>query len=249
MQVQVEGAVEIVGEVVADPRVVGPGDNADGADLMAQQYVQALRPLLHRELAFIRQVSAPAIEKRAKIKEAGESALKEAAERMAKQQARGMQVHIRIVGGIVPGGAAEKSAPVPRQMIQAALAEALQEAVSSEEFARYQEENAKRTARHKRAAIAFLVMRIDAVLYLSTEQREKICEALDAKWNEKWQAWMDNNQSAPGYMPSLADKLIVPLLSKTQKQVWNQQQKVDYEAMSSFEGGQDQTDPWWDAKP
>ncbi len=98
----------------------------------------------------------------------------------------------------------------------------------------------------------FLVARLDAALFLTAEQREKICGALDAKWDDKWQSWTQVAQMGPEYMPEIPAALLLPHLTDNQKSVWRQQQKIEIETTDFLGGDQDQNndnDRWWGDAP
>src|SRR4030095_9130402 len=114
-------------------------EKAAEQDGRIQQYVQMLQPAMWKELDFVRQICDLKPEQRPKIKAAGEAATKQAARNMVNPQlVRGQRSNTQFTAG---------------QMIREGLTKALQETLSAEDLARFNDEVAKRVAAHKQATI------------------------------------------------------------------------------------------------
>ncbi len=202
---------------------------------MAPQLAQQLRPMLHSELAFIRQMCELPIEHRPKVRAAGEAALEKAGRLLAQQQ-------FGVNRGML-GGANEPSDP--RQLIADALAGALKESISAEQLAEYSREAAQRTARRKRAAILSAIAVLDEALFLTAEQRTAISESVESHWQADWEQWTMLQQYGGQYFPQIPDNYVVPHLNQEQRSVWNGLQKVSFGSWSGAEGQVPVDDGWW----
>ena len=225
-----------LGQVVAAPalNVVG---NAKVNEAVIQQFVQQFRPVLSAELAFVRLICDDlSVEQRARIKAAGEAALKDAAERQAKMQ---MQQQAQL---------AAKLAPVAT--IRDGLGEALQATLTTEQFERYSAEAAQRAATRKRAAIDCAIARLDATLCLTADQREKLIDSIAAQWQDDWESWLNLNIYGNQYTPMIPDQLVVSHLNAEQKAVWRGLQKINFSSWNVWNGQQvEEDDNWWGDKP
>jgi hypothetical protein len=111
----------------------------------------------------------------------------------------------------------------PRKAIQQILAAAIRTRLSDDLAARYAAEVASRDEDRKRAGVLALVAKLDGLLVLSSGQREQLGASLSSHFNE---AWLD--AAAPETdLPSLPDNLILPILTRTQREVWLGTVKVE----------------------
>lgn len=201
-------------------------------DAQAQQYVQMMQPLMWRELEFIRQTCDLKPDQRPKIKSAGDAGLKQAARDMVRP---------RLGGARTPATAGDT--------IRTEIGKALKAALTVEQLAAYEAEEARRRAADKQAAITSAVATIDGALFLNQEQRDKIVKELDTHWRADWEQWLQMWQYAGQYYPQIPDPHVTPHLTAEQKTVWRGLQKVSF---SSW-GGEFQRpagdDDWWSGKP
>src|SRR5262249_21681227 len=89
-----------------------------------------------------------------------------------------------------------------------------------EQAARYQKELDQRAAARKRAAVLSLIARLDKVLVLTAEQRDKLGKILENKWKcsaNDMQILLWAGQQ----FPLLPENDIVPILTDTQQTVWS----------------------------
>ena len=208
------------------------------ADAQVQQWIpqfnEQFKPMLWTELNFIRLTCELTPEQRPKIKAAGDAALADAVQKMAKLQGR-------------MGGRAAQHQPEPRKMIRAALKQALQETLPPEQMQKFSEELNLRAERRKEAAILSAISRLDAALCLTVEQRDAIEASITAAWKEQWETWLMLAMYGDQYYPQIQDELVVKHLNADQKTVWSGLQKVDFGYWGG--GAQAEDDGWWGSKP
>src|SRR5262249_30238374 len=131
-------------------------------------------------------------------------------------------------GGIV-GIAANESDP--REPIVEALAKSVRATLAPEQAARYQKELDQRASARKRVILLNLVAKVDKVLVLTPEQRDKLVKILENKWPESWnqtQMLQVLTWGGSEYFPQrMPDAEILPILTENQKTVWRGIPKVD----------------------
>ncbi|MDB5349866.1 MAG: hypothetical protein JWN86_1113 [Planctomycetota bacterium] len=214
----------------ANPNVAVAVDGAD-ANLapMIAQFTQQYRPVLASELQFVRVVCEPTKEQRKEIAREGEAAFTDAMKTLAAAQLRG-RVGNRIVflGAVAPAQAVGAAAAntEPRYLIQSGLAAAMRKHLSAEQLARYQVEIDKRNADRKELTVHNLVSILDQHLVLTAVQRDQLCDAMLQNWSENWLGTMEILSYNQQYFPTIPDKVIAPILNKTQKKIWDGTQKI-----------------------
>lgn len=190
------------------------GDAAMAMEIanIEQQFIGQFRNIMKSELYFAKTTCQLTKEQYKALAARGERAMRQATRRFADVQRKMMR------GQFIPGQ--DSSYPDPRAIIGEAFASSLKKLVSSEQYAKYDSELAKRIEFRKRTAIRNLVFRLDNQLVLSDEQRSLISSDLDKNWREAWGNQLEylmydqfNNQ--------LPDESIVPHLNEQQKVVWN----------------------------
>jgi hypothetical protein len=204
---------------------------ADDANAEAVQYEQMLHPKMWRELEFIKQTCNLTREQRPKIKAAGDASLKKAAKEV--------MVRMRQAGGQGDAGT----------FIRKDMQPTLEKTLSPEQLVRYNEELLRRAAARKKTTLRSVVSQLDGYLYLNREQRDKILQSLDGKWQDEWEHWLQIGMYGGNYFPMIPDEHVVPHLNDQQKTVWQGVQKIN----PGFWGGgifgrQVQVDEWWDGK-
>ncbi|MDB5339199.1 MAG: hypothetical protein JWN70_4818 [Planctomycetaceae bacterium] len=220
-------AAKAPARVIVVPAAAAAEVNADDGQVL--QYEQMMRPKMWRELEFIRQNCDLTPEQRPKIKAAAQASVKQVAKDIVhKNQGR--------IRGDVSAGT----------VIRKDLLKTLEQTLTPEQMARYQEVAVRRTASIKNTTIRSTVARLDSFLYLSREQRDKISATLSDNWREEWEQWLMLSMYGGMYFPTIPDKDLLPHLSAQQKQVWQGAQKI----MPGFWGGEQvqDDDEWWNAK-
>jgi hypothetical protein len=112
----------------------------------------------------------------------------------------------------------------PQSPLIEAIAKSVAADLSPEQSARYRKELDARTAARKQLAVLNLVAMTDKLLFLSSEQREKLSEILTNNWDDSWnqiQLYMYYGQ----YFPRMPDNKINPILTELQRKVWSGVQK------------------------
>jgi hypothetical protein len=208
-----------------------PARGQEEADGRVQQYVGLLMPSMWQELDFVRQVCDLTPEQRPKVKAAGEAAVRVAAKNMLQPQR---------AGGHLPTAGV--------QTIHDGIHTALEKTLTTEQLERYLAEDASRTAATKQATISHVVSRLDGIMFLTKEQREKITTALDSNWQRDWEHWLTMHQYGDQYFPQIPDQHVVPHINREQKVVWDGLQKTTIYGWNN-NGRRRVDDTWWDAKP
>ena len=175
-----------------------------------RQFTQQFRSAMRAEYYFIRSVCAPTPEQRTRIAREGEKALREASAAYAQAQMRPM----RMVNG-------RWAYPDPRKMIEEAMAKAVKPILTPDQAARYQAESEKRAADRKKAAARNIVSKLDQDLILTPEQREKLDEAVVARWDDSWCQSLETLLYGDQYYPRLPDDVVTPHLDDKQKEIWH----------------------------
>lgn len=183
---------------------------------MAQQFEQHFAPqfrqLYRTELHFMRLVCQPTKQQYEKIAADGEAAL--------KTTLRNVALKARVLNEGRPAALEQFD---PRMSIADALAGSVRATLSSEQAARYQTELDQRAVTRKRVVLLNLVAKVDKVLILTTEQRDKLGAILEDNWKDSWNqtVFMHGGHLFPR-MPDMDIRLI---LTETQKNVWSGIQK------------------------
>src|SRR5262245_34130292 len=205
--------------------LVAPADDA-----RVQQYVQLLQPTMWRELDFVRQTCDLTPEQRPKVKAAADAAVKEAARAMLKPQR-------------------QPTTMIATKAVRDGIQDALKQTLSADQLEHFKIEAAAREAATKKAAIQSVVSQIDGMLFLSQDQREKICTALDTNWQPEWEHWlsMREHQFGEQYLPQVPDQQITPHLTAEQQTVWRGLQKISFNSWQN-NGRRQPDDAWWTGK-
>lgn len=111
--------------------------------------------------------------------------------------------------------------------IQKELGSIARDQLSPEQWARYREQDQKRTEHRKQMAIRNLLAELEHELRLTAEQRDKIGESLSSHWDPKWNIsggiFLDFEENR--VFPELPDPVIVPFLAGRQKAAWDKLEK------------------------
>lgn len=205
--------------------LIAPGD-----DGRVQQYVQLLQPTMWRELDFVRQTCDLTPDQRPKVKAAADAAVKEAARAMLKPQR-------------------QPTTMIASKAVRDSIHDALKQTLTADQLEHFKTEATAREAATKKAAIQSVVSQIDGALFLTQEQREKICAALDSNWQPEWEHWlsMREHQFGEQYLPQVPDQQITPHLTAEQQTVWRGLQKISFNSWQN-NGRRQPDDAWWTGK-
>lgn len=234
----VAAAVELPLGAVANPAM-----NQDQLKQLQEQYRQQLQPILTSELAFIRMTCDLPKDKRATVLKAGRAVLDDAALKLAEQQNRAR-------GGVRV--AVQNSTVVndPPKAIRAGLDTALKDVLTEEQLKLYREEANYRKEQIKQAAIHSVIARLDGMLCLTAETRDKIAETISGNWQESYERWLQIHQYGDQYFPSIPDQLVSVHLNAEQRQIWTGLQKIGIGGWGNFNGlGVGIADDGWWGEP
>lgn len=198
-------------------------------EAQAQQYEQYMQPKMWRELEFIRGCCDLTPEQRPLIKAAGLASAKEAAKQFVRNQQRSNQTDLGV-------------------FIRKEILPALENILTPDQMAQYQQAAAGRAASIKKAIIRSTIARLDTLLYLSREQRDKITESLTTNWQAEWEAWLSLSSYGASYFPMIPDHHLTPHLNEQQKKLWQWARKLNPNFLSSARPRQSADDEWWDGK-
>jgi hypothetical protein len=164
------------------------------------------RSLFLAELRFIR-VSAGASEEQARrMARAAQGPLQAAVAEFVKNELKKPQAP-----GFDSTGACRS--------VQDAVSAIAKAQLSPEQWGRYRDQVAKRTAHRKQVAIRGLLARLEQKLRLTTEQRDKLGESLSSHWEPSWEhavVLIGTNSN----FPEIPDPVILPFLTESQKAAW-----------------------------
>lgn len=232
-------AAPILRVLVGNLNRVRPAPAAVAAnDAVAQQYIAQLRPILLAELTFVRQMCELPPEQRPAIRAAGEAALKDAARAMANQQ----QPQVRVFG-------ASTTSKEPRVIIRRAIEKAVLATLGEVQRTEFLEESERREKFRQRAAIRYVVSRLDSTLFLTEPQRDEIARTLTEKWQDDWDNWLMLPIYGDRYFPSIPDQYVVGPLNPEQVSVWRGLQKISLRGTAFNNGVAAEDDGWWGGGP
>jgi hypothetical protein len=200
-----------------------PAAQVDPAMLMPHYEAESrkqFRPVLTTELQFIDRVCKPTPEQKETIKAAGDASLRLTVKKYAEVRLKVEQDGFR--------SWQEADWPHPRKLILDALAESVQRTLSADQAQRYQQELEKRSAARKRATVLYVVTKLDKELLLSWGQQKQMVDITSSNWKDSWAEITEHLEYGDHYMPVLPDDQVLPILSETQKQIWNGMRKKEH---------------------
>ncbi len=201
----------------------------DQNDAMAQQYEQYMHPHMWRELEFIRQNCDLTAEQRPLIKAAGLASVKEAAKQFVRNQRQRANKDIGV-------------------SIRQEIFKTLEKALTPDQMAQYQQGSVRRVAGLKKVVILSTVARLDGLLYLSSEQRDKISESFATNWEDDWEGWHGVSRYGGMFFPMIPDRQLVPHLSEQQRSVWQGVRKINPNALIGGNPRPQADEDWWSGK-
>jgi hypothetical protein len=173
------------------------------------------RSLCRTELRFIRAASGASEEQARRMARAARGALKSIAADIAEAQLKQQRQN---------AGGDELDLITAYRSIQRKLAAIAKDELSPEQWARLQDQFARRDEHRKRLVIHSLVMSLDAELVLTAGQLDQLEKSLSAHWDPRWDAVdIIDHQHRP--FPQIPDPVVVPFLTETQKAAWRRLEK------------------------
>jgi hypothetical protein len=118
----------------------------------------------------------------------------------------------------------------PRQSIQHEVAKIVDDTLPEYKAAAYRSECAKRDEFYRDVAIANLIECVDERLMLSTEQRQKIANALAENWDDGLIPQVEVFVTSANALPSSVEMWIRPELSEPQRRVLDRMNKLPQRA-------------------
>jgi hypothetical protein len=176
----------------------------------AEQFQMQCRPIIAVELHRLRAACDPSPVQRRRILDEGLKFLKVVATKDA-QDRQNLQV-----------GRLDDSYthPDPRTLVVNALSQAAREHVSPDQAARLAAELTQRDEFHKQAIVRNLVVQFDEILSLSSDQRDKISEALAREWSDGWYSAIEQLHLNDNFLRSLPTGSYWPVLDARQRSFW-----------------------------
>ena len=176
------------------------------------QFRPQFQQLLYVELAFLRRVCKPDAKPFAEV---------------AKAAKAGLHVPLReyVVSryGARRRGRGDSNAVDPRSEMQKLLMPLVEADLGPEKSRLYRQECDSRAEARKHAVVLNVVAALDERLLLTAQQRAKLVQSLSSNYERAWDPLLEGfawgNQ---GYVPSIRDESLVPLLDERQKGVWDQ---------------------------
>jgi len=201
---------------------------AANRDNLIQQWTTQGRPMVRAELIFVRNICKLDRDQFRQINRDAGEVLKDVVTKMVDGQLQPRA----IVRAVPPAGGRPQPArpaqanPDGGKLLQDGLAALMKKDLSPEQWSRYQAELDKRLAGRKEAAVRFLLDSLDRDLYLSDQQRARLTESLSAQWDDGWNIYLDYVLFGNQFFPMGIDPLVSPVLTDTQKKVWQGFQRV-----------------------
>src|SRR6202020_2392481 len=103
--------------------------------------------------------------------------------------------------------------------------------LSPEQFGRYQKEMEARANDQKEVLVLNMVANIDKLLFLNSDQRERLCSSLQSHWDERAFPTLETLVIYEAYFPVIPDQAISPILTEEQKKIWRGAQKINFSSI------------------
>ena len=190
---------------------------AANLDQITKQMIEQLRPILRVELRLLTSAADPTPAQRREIAIEGGRTLKEVA---------GNMVGVR--KGLNQAGRAVPAVTDPRKLIHDSIEAASRAKLSEEQFARYLKEIERKAQDRREVVMLNLVANLDKLLFLSVEQRTKLCESLRSHWDERTYPSLEMLVMYDAYFPNIPDRHISPILTEEQQKIWRGVQKINF---------------------
>jgi hypothetical protein len=188
------------------------------------EFGPGFRQAYRAELHFMRVVARPTREQYERIAADGDAVVKAVIRKFVETAA------------MTPNRGAGQ--PEPRALLTDAVVERVRNTLSPEQAERYQKELDGRAAARRQDMRIVLVARIDKLLLLTPEQRDKLGDILDKNWDRSWDQaqWLRYADEYPIF-PPMPDAKILPILTDTQQAVWRGTRKQHIQFGMDFEIG------------
>ena len=190
---------------------------AANLDQITKQMIEQLRPILRVELRLLTSAADPTPAQRREIAIEGGRTLKEVAGNMVGARK-----------GLNQAGRAVPAVTDPRKLIHDSIEVASRAKLSEEQFARYRKEIERKAQDRREVVMLNLVANLDKLLFLSAEQRTKLCESLRSNWDDRAYPSLEMLVMYDAYFPNIPDRHISPILTEEQQKIWRGVQKINF---------------------
>ena len=187
---------------------------AANLDQMTQQWIQRLTPILRGELRSLTSAAEPTPTQRREIALEGGRTLKMVAGNLTKSGRHGRQI--------------SSPATDARRLIHDSVEAEAKAKLSPEQFARYQKEVERKAEDRREVVLLNIVVKIEKVLFLSPEQRQKLCDSLRSQWDEFSYPSIEMLDGYQQFVPVIPDRQIWPILTAEQQDTWQVTQKMHF---------------------
>lgn len=196
-------------EAFAEPLQLGA---VEGKVAIDDPALKRLKPLLFRELTFVRTVCDLPVELRAKVKVAAIESLADLKKALKDQNWQ---------DGVVWINATDDQRSDPTDPIRQKIFEVLKRELPAEKFSVVEKEWQHRQEYERAATVAAAIFVIDERIRLEQKQQDAIGKAISENWENRFGTWRMLAQYNWEYLPNVPDKLIKPHLSEEQVEAWN----------------------------
>ena len=205
------------------PGVLKPVVQPDGEPTLKdliEQLAEQYRPYALSELHLLRAVCGLTNEQCKPIARAARRLLDETARADATITHDGQKKKIQ---GVPPKP--EPARPTPASGWSRGLINIVKTRLTPEQSGHYQDEVRKRNDYRKEVGIRGLVARLDSLLILTADQRDRLCTSFAANWRDAWGTFaiLDDSER----FPKIPDRYITPLLSPAQRKAWDDIEKTE----------------------
>jgi len=130
--------------------------------------------------------------------------------------------------------ATDPAPPNPIKFTRDIVLKIVKENTTPAQQGRYQVELERRAAHQRQAAIQYLVARLDRILILSTDQRARLLQLFEKNWDDEWGAIVSIMDDDGASFPAIPHRLILPLLSPTQQEIWKRCEQLAIDATDIY---------------
>ena len=223
--------------IEAEVADVPPANQAD----QKQPVPDFVKPIVNRELSFIKRVCRPTPEQMNKIVAQAKEAMNKMGDLVKANQNGGFVINANEAMIMGPNG--EQLSESPHQRVENDLKQLLPKCVSKDQHQRYLEETKTRREYRRRAAISIAVGIVDEKVALNDQQYRDLTQRLTDDWDKASLLRMVNYLQNPEYIPDLPKGQLKEALSKDQYKAWNSYQTVTM--WSNFQPPQvDEMEKW-----
>lgn len=185
-----------------------------------------LKPLINVELSFVKRVCEPTDDQMAAIVVAAKDAHKVMANTIMEQRP-GVDLFGRNQEMFM-GPNQERMSVNPLERVREDVAKLLKPIVSEQQYSRYVAEAKSRDEYERDAAVGTVLEMLDAKLILSPDQQTQLQEKLSADETLPDLHTLSVYSSNTQYMPQLSERLITPVLTEAQKQIWSSLNRISF---------------------